>query len=1007
MRNRTLWCLAWVAALWATTATAQTRLDGTIEGQVLDSQGLPVPGATVTVSSPALIQTAVVTSGSEGRYRATRLPPGIYTVRVTMDAFKTRELTGIELSVGRVLVINPTLEPGGAAESVTVVAQTPVIDTQQVKNVQTITNEAIYQLPLSRNPITGPTQLVPGVVERTSSGSRRNETNYLVDGANVQAPDQGYSEANVSWDAIEEIEFVTTANPMENYGSIGGTLNLVTRTGSNNLHGMASYYFTNRDLSQIMLPKENSDTLRIGQPSLAEYERDLSLRLAGPVMKDKLWFVANYRRFEEERAGTFVPTTINGRQYDNYNAPIERTWYFAKLTAQLTPSVRWFASWNYNDGDAPQELASAPPRRTLEATRHWQAKENTVSSQLTWTLSQRTLLDARFGLWRFNYDGTSQDGTESNPAFFDEFTTYQYGRWSSGRDGTDKRNYNGSVALTHFVDGWAGSHELKGGLEYQKLNGGFFFSSQNSIGEWRTYQDNIYYYRGLLGLSGPDPTRGDGLLTFLTASTDELGSGVPSIFSRVGGFVSDVWRVNNRLTLNLGLRYDTTSSEIGDVVKPPADSLAQAIGEAVFVPRWGINPFGQLSSAGQEDRIPWSGFSGQIGAAYDLTGDGKTIAKASFSSYQERLLGWHINFGVPTGQASFPMNWFDLNGNGVPDLPGTDRYAQANNASPLALQGTTWHENVDPDLKTPYMLEYRLGVERQLGDFNVGVAGIYRDRKNLMTALLYDLNTGTYWSDVDSGYWVPFNTTVPAAGASFPAVPVTAYFQRTNAPASFTRITNIEDATARYQALEVTANKRWNGRYMVGGSIVFSKNYGDYEVWGNNNGLGQFQTPNYATNRGDSREPFDRPIVAKLWGSVMMPAELRLSYNFIYTQGAPWNRTVTVQPPAAWAAANGVSTASQFVWLEPRGDRRDQSTSNLDLRLEKLFRIAGRHEIGLFAEAFNVTGFSYLTYQSNPGGTWSPTDVNTTTGTFSPASTGPLSQVGVRTFRFSVRYSFN
>ena len=85
------------------------------------------------------------------------------------------------------------LDPGGATESLTVVAETPVIDTQQVKNVQTITKEVIDNLPLSRDPITGPSQLAPGVVERTSSGSRRNETNYLLDGANVQEPDTGFA----------------------------------------------------------------------------------------------------------------------------------------------------------------------------------------------------------------------------------------------------------------------------------------------------------------------------------------------------------------------------------------------------------------------------------------------------------------------------------------------------------------------------------------------------------------------------------------------------------------------------------------------------------------------------------------------------------------------------------------------------------------------------------------------------------------------------------------------
>ena len=235
---------------------------------------------------------------------------------------------------------------------------------------------------------------------------------------------------------------------------------------------------------------------------------------------------------------------------------------------------------------------------------------------------------------------------------------------------------------------------------------------------------------------------------------------------------------------------------------------------------------------------------------------------------------------------------------------------------------------------------------------------------------------------------------------------MTVYFQTNNAPAAFTRLTNIPEAIARYQALEFTANKRWNGRYMVGASLVFSKNYGTYEIAGGT-GRGQFQTPNFLVNRDGSRQPFDRPVVMKLWGSVMLPKDIRLAYNFIYSQGAPWNRTVIVQPPSSWAAANGVSTASQAVWLEPRGTRRNQSTTNLDLRLEKLFDFANKHEIGLFVDAFNSTGFSYLNFQSNPGGTWAPTDINSTTGTYRPASTSALNQVGVRAIRFSVRYTFN
>lgn len=1004
MSLRTL-LVAVLAVFLEGTAAAQTRLDGAIVGQITDAQGLPVPGATVTVSGPALIQPSVVTTAADGRYRATRLPPGKYILQVQLDGFRTTQLQEIDVQVGKDVEMDVALQPSSVAESITVTAETPVIDTQQVKNAQNITKEVLDQLPLPRNPILGPTLLAPGVVERTSAGSNRNETNYLVDGANVQAPDQGYSEANISWDAIEEIEFVTTTNPIENYGSIGGTLNLVTRSGSNQFRGMGSYYFTNRGLSQLLIPEEHARSLGVGLPSLKEFERDFSVRISGPVMRDKLWFVGNYRIVQDEILGSFVPATIAGRQYDNYNAPYKQHWGFGKFTTQLSPNLRWFGSWNYSKGDRPNDF-SVPARRTLEATRHWESKEHTASSQLTWTLSNKTLLDARFGLWRFNYSGSSQPGTETNPAYFDEFTGYQYGRWGSGFDATDKRNYNGSVGITHMLDNWFGSHEFKAGVEYQDLFGGFFFWSRNSIGEWRTFNGDTYYYRALNGLSGPHPTLGDGRITLMTASTEENGSGVPSRFSRMGGFVSDVWRLNDRVTLNLGVRYDSTSGRIEDVTKSAADPFALAIGEAVFLPRWGINPFGQLSSQGQDDRIPWKGFSTQLGVAFDLTGDKKTMVKASYGRYQERLLGWHFNFGVPSGGASFPMNWFDLNNNRQLDLPGVDRYEQANTASPVGLIGTTWHQNIDPDIKTPSMNEYRVGVERQLGDFNVGAAVLYRDRKNQISDLLYDLQTGQDWSDVNSGYWVPFETIVPASGQDFPAVPVTVYFQRQNAPASFTRLANVPEATAKYTALDLTAQRRWKDGWMAGGSVVFSKNYGNYEISGGT-GRGQFQTPNFLINRQDARQPFDRPVVVKMWGSVMLPAKIRSSFNFIYSDGAPWNRTVTIQPPSAWAAANGVSTASQSIWLEPRGKRRHQATSNLDLRLEKLFRLGERQEFGVFVDAFNLTGFSYLVVESNPAGTWSPSGPRTPDGRFTASSTGARSQTGVRTFRLSIRYAFN
>ena len=94
------------------------------------------------------------------------------------------------------------------------------------------------------------------------------------------------------------------------------------------------------------------------------------------------------------------------------------------------------------------------------------------------------------------------------------------------------------------------------------------------------------------------------------------------------------------------------------------------------------------------------------------------------------------------------------------------------------------------------------------------------------------------------------------------------------------------------------------------------------------------------------------------------------------------------------------------MWLETRGDRRNQATANLDVRFEKQFELGESRRLGLFIDVFNLTGFSYLTFQPNPGGTWAPEGPNTTAGRYTSAAVGPLSQVGVRTVRLSARFTF-
>jgi hypothetical protein len=155
----------------------------------------------------------------------------------------------------------------------------------------------------------------------------------------------------------------------------------------------------------------------------------------------------------------------------------------------------------------------------------------------------------------------------------------------------------------------------------------------------------------------------------------------------------------------------------------------------------------------------------------------------------------------------------------------------------------------------------------------------------------------------------------------------------------------------------------------------------------------------------DGDMPYSRPLLIKLYGTVNLPYEIMFSFFYLHADGSPWGRTVTVRPPEGWAAANNVSSTSYNVYVEPPGSRRNEGQDSLDLRLEKTIKLGPGH-LGAYVDIFNLLGAYTLTVAQNPGGTWRPDDINTTAGTYVPASTGLRGFAGSRNFKFSLLYRF-
>ena len=985
---------------------AQVSQTGSIRGIVTDQNGEPLPGVSVTVTSPSLIGTQSTITNDKGVFRVPSLPPGVYEVKLELPGFKTLIQSGIVVRVGMTVEIGFKMEQSQLAEEVTVVATAPTVDIVNTKNTQNITEEVLAKVPLARS-VYSAIQLAPGTVERTIHGSARNDAAYSIDGVVTNAPDQNYGEANISWDMIEEIELITAGATAEAFNAIGGYINVVTKSGGNNFSGAAQAYYTNENMAEVIMPEEALETLGLSKPEFAKYDWETSGTLGGPIFRDRLWFLGNFRLARQTRYGTFRPTVILGKKYDTYDWIYNQYWGFLKLTTQLRENVRAFFMLSYHNQHRPN--ISRAWYLTKEANTDHRTKAWTGTGNINWTLNSNTFIDARYGFWYFNYDGTTPvEEVIGQPSFIDGYTSYRWGYpWAS--DFTRKRVAQGSVKLTRFQDDFlGGDHEFKAGFEIDRSSGGWGFYKPNPL-TWYYYNGSPYYYRGLYGIDYPDPVNGDGRVAFAAFGPElKNDQGTKGIKTRFSVFMQDAYTLfKNRLSINFGIRYDHIATKIPVLKKYASNSpVAIAIGNYYFKPEYGFNPFEEITYPEWDNPFPYDFIGYNVGFSWDPFGTARTAIKASFGRYAEGLPTWYYDEAHPIGgAASFSFDWFDLNENGQPDAPPIDKYVWTGGANPRQMVDIeSMKLSIDPNVKIPFNYEFHTSIEHELfRDFKLSIGYIYRTRKNLISDPYYDVETGTYWSDADSGYWVPFQTTIPAYG-DFPATDVTMYFMKADHPDIFNRVTNVKGAKVKYEAVEVAFEKRMSHGWQLGGSLVLSRNKGNFRIssgWV----YGQFNNPNQLINAyGD--QPYSRPVVAKLYGSYILPYRFIISFFYVHSSGSPWNRTVRVVPPADWAAEHGTNTWSYTINVEPPGSHRTQPQDNVDLRLEKEFTLGDYGTLGVFVDIFNVFGYTRWNVQINPGGTWRPDDEKSSSGTFIPGWTGLTGSSGTRVIKVSVRFSF-
>jgi hypothetical protein len=428
-------------------AAAQV-ITGNIVGTVRDETGSVVPGALVTIRSPDLPGgPATFVTNEKGQYRFPSLAPGVYGLTVEIAGFGTYVEEGLRVQVGATIERNISLLLAGLAESITVTAQSPLLDTNDSGKSTKYGKEYLENTPIRRfsmfdfiKSAPGMSATGPGVLFSSVSafGSGTNENTFFVDGTDFTG---AYGGGVVPWidtDVIEEIQIVAVGASAE-YGNLqGAVFNVVSRQGGNEFRFDASYYGQVDDLTSkpVLLPCECPDG---DSGFVRNVYRDFTTHLGGPVLKDRLWFFGGYQyqrdHFSLPGSDRRFPTEIDADRI------------FWKINWQITPNLKLMHSYHddYWLGRGPY-TTSFPFESGTTFSGH---NPSPTFANLTHVVSENTFWDARVSGYYGRSRGIPNSGYTA-PAHLDLAT----GIWSGGSNGFASGTESRTVAhgkLSHYA----------------------------------------------------------------------------------------------------------------------------------------------------------------------------------------------------------------------------------------------------------------------------------------------------------------------------------------------------------------------------------------------------------------------------------------------------------------------------------------------------------------------------------------------------------------------------
>lgn len=891
-------------------ATGQTvgTTTGSIVGTVRDTTGAVLSRVAITISSSAIMGVRTTSTAADGTYRISALPPGEYRLSFSLNGFRTRE-EGVGLVLGFTATVDVELPLASQREEITVTKPHSDLDRRSTGIAETFSSSQLADLPISRSlgGLLGTTQALQLSTIDVGGG-----TGFLTGGYNA------YGKSNsprhtiegivvtglfgfgfpLDYGSFQEVSVLTGAHSAE-WGTVGIHTQVVTKSGANRYRAGLYADYENRHWQS-----SNVDAEQIGRASPENgrpagrdanqlwHYRDVNADVGGFVRRDRLWWYVSMR--DQAISSRLVNFPVEPYQTRLTN-------YSGKATYRIAPASMLVAYGQRGLNHQPTRLDPFGPAGSglLPATAVNETKASTADQHnagWVWKGQWNAVIDDLIFEARAGQFGTGQDWNDRSAApRFEDISTLLVEGGNRDSQSSGRRNQLFGN-MSYFRNGRLGSHDLKFGGEMIRWT---------TADTWLSgYPGNVVHV-----LRNTEPSA---VFVFDTPSRSESGVWTYSAYA------ADSWQLMSRLTINAGLRFDRYRLFLPEQEHPAGSPAAQKY-------------------AAVPNLIDWNVVVPRIGAVYDLTGDGRTLARATFGQYGDapgNALGNNAN---PNSSPRWTQyEWTDPDHSGV--------WERGEEGRSLSRRGGVAVESMDQALELPLLTEAAAWFERELS------AGI-------------GLRTGVVWRREDQQYarqnanqpfdafTVPVAVTDPGpdgvAGTADDGPTLVAYDLRSDLVGleRVNVVRNVPLSSSEYWTWEVGATRRARGRWSLTAGFAHTWNGDQAQSYAGqtirNNAYPV--TPNDLINTGDDGRHEFTTWTAKVHGTYETPWGVRVTPVLRHQSGQAFGRTFTQK------LGNGTVT----ILAEPVGTRRTDHVTIVDLRVEKSVPLKETRRVAVFLDIFN------------------------------------------------------